>query len=117
FVRDIAQFPVRTVVAPGVWVSFSDSDSNPTFHPGLLTHLAERLALPALTQLGMRNDFRVADFNQFAWPLHQFAWPLPESEGAFGGTEHDWYGDMAWMISRLDPADPGSLRLAVKGGH
>jgi len=117
FVRDIAQLPVRTMVAPGAWVSFSDSDSNPTFHPGLLTHLAERLALPALTQLGIRNDFRVDHFNQFAWPLRQFAWPLPASEGAFGGSEHDWYGDMAWMISRLDPADPGSLRLAVKGGH
>ncbi|HEV7346200.1 MAG TPA: heparinase II/III family protein [Devosia sp.] len=116
-IRDIAQFPVRTVMAPGVWVSFSDSDSNPNFHPGLLAHLAERLDLPALTELGMRNDFEVDHFNQFVWPLRQYAWPLPEKNVAFGGTAHDWYEDMAWMISRLDPADPGSLRLAVKGGH
>jgi hypothetical protein len=116
-IRDIAQFPLRTVLAPGVWTSFSDSDSNPTFHPGLLTHLAERLELPELTALGMRNDFVVDHFNQFAWPLRQFAWPLPETNAAFGGSRHDWYQDMAWMISRLDPAEPGSLRLAVKGGH
>lgn len=116
-IRDIAQFPVRTVLAPGVWASFSDSDSNPTFHPGLLTHLAERLDLPVLTELGMRNDFMVDHFNQFAWPLRQFAWPLPEGNAAFGGSAHDWYADMAWMISRLDPTDAHSLRLAVKGGH
>ncbi|UJW87194.1 heparinase II/III domain-containing protein [Devosia sp. SL43] len=116
-IRDIAQFPVRTVLTQGVWTSFSDSDSNPSFHPGLLTHLAERLDLPALTELGMRNDFNVDHFNQFVWPLRQFAWPLPERNVAFGGTAHDWFADMAWMISRLDPDDPKSLRLAVKGGH
>lgn len=116
-IRDIAQFPLRTVMAPGVWVSFSDSDSNPSFHPGLLTHLAERLDLSELTALGMRNDFAVDHFNQFAWPLRQFAWPLPETNAAFSGSRHDWYQDMAWMISRLDPAEAGSLRLAVKGGH
>jgi hypothetical protein len=116
-IRDIAQFPVRTVLTQGVWVSFSDSDSNPSFHPGLLTHLAERLELPALTELGMRNDFTVDHFNQFVWPLRQFAWPLPETNVAFGGSAHDWFADMAWMIARLDPADPKSLRLAVKGGH
>lgn len=116
-IREIAQFPVRTVLTQGLWASFSDSDSNPTFHPGLLTHLAERLELPALTELGMQNDFSVEVFNQFAWPLRQFAWPLPERNVAYGGTQHDWFADMAWMISRLDPGDPQSLRLAIKGGH
>ena len=116
-IREIAQFPLRTVLAPGLWVSFSDSDSNPTFHPGLLTHLAERLELPELTELGMRNDFTVDHFNQFAWPLRQFAWPLPEAKARFAGTAHDWFEDMAWMIARLDPDDAGSLRLAAKGGH
>ncbi len=116
-VRDIAQFPLRTMLAPGLWASFSDSDSNPSFHPGLLTYLAERLDLPELTGLGTRNDFMVDHFNQFAWPLRQFAWPLPGTNAAFAGSRHDWYQDMAWMISRLDPAEPGSLRLAVKGGH
>jgi hypothetical protein len=116
-VRDIAQFPVRTVVTQGIWVSFSDSDSNPDFHPGLLSHLAEKLALPALVGLGVQNEFAVENFNQFAWPLRQYCWALPASNGAFGGTVHDWYAEMGWMISRLDPAEPGSLRLAAKGGH
>nr|WP_246473069.1 heparinase II/III family protein [Pelagibacterium limicola] len=115
--RDIAQFPLRTMLGPGVWVSFSDSDSNPVFHPGLLTYLARRLELPGLLGLGMKNDYVLSHFNQFAWPLRQFAWPLPpEAEPARLGP-HDWYEEMAWMISRLDPTDPAALRLAVKGGH
>lgn len=116
-VREIAQFPVRTVLTQGVWASFSDSDSNPNFHPGLLSYLAKDLDLPALTELGMRNDFAVEMFNQFVWPLRQYAWPLPDKGNAFGGTAHDWFADMGWMISRLDPTDPKSLRLAIKGGH
>lgn len=116
-VREIAQFPVRTILTQGVWASFSDSDSAPQFHPGLLRHLADRLDLTALTELGMANNFVVQGFNQFVWPLRQFAWPLPQSDTAFGGTAHDWFADMGWMVSRLDPADPGSLRLAIKAGH
>jgi len=116
-VREVAQFPVRTILTQGLWTSFSDSDSAPQFHPGLLSYLAGQLDLPALTELGMANNFAVQGFNQFVWPLRQFAWPLPESGTAFGGTTHDWFAEMGWMMSRLDPADPGSLRLAVKAGH
>jgi hypothetical protein len=116
-VRDIAAFPLRTMLAPGLWVSFSDSDSAPEFHPGLLTHLAEALRLPDLTRLGVRNDFRVQGYNQFAWPLRQYAWPLPEAADRFTGAPHDWYPEMGWMISRLQPEDAVSLRLAVKAGH
>lgn len=116
-VREIAQFPARTILTQGLWASFSDSDSVPQFHPGLLAYLAENLGSPALTELGTRNDFTVAGFNQFAWPLRQLAWPLPETDKAFGGTAHDWFAEMGWMISRLDPVDPGSLRLAIKAGH
>ena len=116
-VRDIAQFPLRTQMAPGVWVSFSDSDSNPVFHPGLLSHLAGHMNLPGLLGLGMANDFAVEGFNQFCWPLRQYAWPLPEHTAAAQPGPHDWYADMGWMISRLDPDDPASLRLAAKGGH
>src|SRR5690606_29457474 len=61
--------------------------------------------------------FTVAHFNQFAWPLRQFAWPLPENPEPVRLARHDWYDEMAWMISRLEPDDPASLRLAVKGGH
>ncbi|MCT7377628.1 heparinase II/III-family protein [Chelativorans salis] len=117
FVREIAQFPLRTILAPGCWVSFSDSDLEAGFHPGLLAYLAERLALPELTQIGVANDFAVDHFNQFAWPLRQYLWPLPEEAVSFTGGTHDWFPKMGWMISRLDPADPASLKVAVKGGH
>ena len=117
FIRSIAQFPVRTMLAPGVWTSFSDSDSNPVFHPGLLTHLGGHLGLPDLIGLGMTNDYAVDTFNQFCWPLRQYAWPLPERAAPAQLGLHDWYDEMGWMISRLDPSDPASLRLAAKGGH
>lgn len=116
YLRDIAQFPLRTVLVPGVWVSFSDSDYNPVFHPGLLSHLAGHLDLPGLRGLGT-NDFAVEHFNQFAWPLRQFAWALPKEAVPGELGLHDWYDEMGWMISRLDPSDPHSLRLAAKGGH
>lgn len=117
YLRDIAQFPLRTMLGPGVWVSFSDSDHNPSFHPGLLSYLADHLDLPGLTGLGMTNDFDVEMFNQFVWPLRQFAWPLAEGVAPAALGPHDWYEEMGWMISRLDPADPRALRLAAKGGH
>lgn len=117
FVRDIAQFPLRTMLGQGIWVSFSDSDHNPSFHPGLLTYLAGHLNLPGLLGLGMKNDFSVEIFNQFVWPLRQFAWPLPENGATQSLGAHDWYEEMGWMISRLDPSDPKALRLAAKGGH
>ena len=116
YLRDIAQFPLRTVLAPGVWVSFSDSDHNPVFHPGLLSHLAGHLDLPGLRGLGV-NDFAVEHFNQFAWPLRQYAWALPKEAASDALGLHDWYDEMGWMISRLDTSDPASLRLAAKGGH
>jgi hypothetical protein len=116
YLRDIAQFPLRTMLGPGVWVSFSDSDHNPSFHPGLLSYLAGHLDLPGLTGLGMKNDFAVEIFNQFVWPLRQFAWPLDEGAKLAALGAHDWYDEMGWMISRLD-VDPKALRLAAKGGH
>ena len=117
YLRDIAQFPLRTMLSPGVWTSFSDSDSNPVFHPGLLSHLADKLSLPDLLGLGMNNDFAVETFNQFCWPLRQYVWPLPEAASLARCSRHDWYDEMGWMISRLDPSEPGSLRLAAKAGH
>lgn len=116
YLKDIAQFPLRTVLTPGVWVSFSDSDHHPVFPPSLLNHLAGHLDLPGLRALGA-NDFAVEEFNQFAWPLRQFAWALPKEAVSAELGPHDWYDEMGWMISRLDPSDPASLRLAAKGGH
>lgn len=116
-IGEIARFPLCTMMAPGIWVSFSDSDSRPQFPPGLLAYLADRLDLPALIGLGRSNDFEVVGHNQFVWPLRQFVSPLSSNRAAFGGSLHDWFHEMGWMISRLDPNDAGSLRLAVKAGH
>jgi hypothetical protein len=117
FVGEIAQFPLRTLLVPGQWASFSDSDLNATFHPGLLSFLAGRLGLPELRQMGVANSFAVEGFNQFVWPLRQYLWPLAEEDGSFDGSAHDWFPDMAWMIARLNPEDTHSLRVAIKGGH
>jgi len=117
FVGSIAQFPVRTMLVPGIWASFSDSDSSPELHPGLLSLLARTLSLPQLKKLGVKNDFSITRYNQFIWPLRQFAWPLPEATAPLIPERHDWYPELGWMISRLAPEDPDALCMAIKGGH
>ena len=47
-IRKAAQFPLRTLLGPGVSVNFSDCDRNVTFIPAHLTYLSKRLDLPDL---------------------------------------------------------------------
>jgi hypothetical protein len=117
FVREIAQFPMRTALAHNQWVSFSDSDLNAQIHPGLVAYLGERLSLPELPRIEVKRELLLEFHNQMAWPLRQLAWALPEKREPFRPAPHDWFPEMAWMISRLHPEDPDALQLAVKGGH
>jgi hypothetical protein len=49
--RKIAQFPLKTVMYPGRWVNFSDTESHSTFPDGFLIYAAQRLNLPDLVTL------------------------------------------------------------------
>ena len=116
-IRKAAQFPLRTLLGPGVSVNFSDCDRNVTFIPAHLTYLAQRLDLPDLmkfarVQPGHRRH------GEIHWAIRDLCWrPDPQPVGAFIPARHDWFSEMMWLLARYDPADPNALVLAAKGGH
>lgn len=116
-IRQAAQFPLRTLLGPGVSVNFSDCDRNVTFIPAHLAYLARRLDLPDLmkfarSQPGHRRQ------DELHWAIRNLCWrPDPEPAGEFVPARHDWFSGMMWMLARYDPADPHALVLAAKGGH
>jgi hypothetical protein len=119
-IRNIAQFPLRTMMSPGFYTNFSDCDPIITYPPALLVYLAQRLDLPGLVQLvnppGGHRGVRSGELN---WALRNLVWRVPTETARtpFIPPRQDWYGGMMWMIARYDPHDPDALVLAAKGGH
>jgi hypothetical protein len=118
-IRKIAQFPLRSLLSPGIQVNFSDARREAVFHAGLLAFLARRLDLPPLMALAREQAGKpFASVMSLAWHLRNLFWhPTGEWPGDVQLTRHDWFGGMMWMIARLNPADPNALVLAAKGGH
>ena len=116
-IRKAAQFPLRTLLGPGVSVNFSDCDRNVTFIPAHLAYLARRLDLPDLMKFArVQPGHRRQD--ELHWAIRNLCWrPDPEPAGEFVPARHDWFSGMMWMLARYDPADPNALVLAAKGGH
>jgi hypothetical protein len=50
-VREIAEFPLKIMLSPGRYFSYSDSNEVTSMHPGLIQRLAERTGLDALYDL------------------------------------------------------------------
>lgn len=116
-IRKAAQFPLRTLLGPGVSVNFSDCDRNVTFIPAHLTYLARRLDLPDLMKFARAQPGHKR-LGELHWALRDLCWrPDPEPAGEFVPARHDWFSEMMWMLARYDPADPNALVLAAKGGH
>lgn len=115
--RQIAQFPLRTVLSPGWYVNFSDCDREVSLNAPQLTYLARRLGLPALEQLAAEQPtHRYAQ--SLIWGLRSLFWrPSPDQVGHPPLARRDWFRGMMWMIARMDPQDPDALVLAAKGGH
>ena len=117
-VRKAAQFPLRTMLSPGVFVNFSDCDRNIHFISAHLDYLSRRLELPDLTRLARVQPREGKRLNELTWALRDLFWrPAPEPAGDFVPAKQDWFGEMAWMLARFDPTDPDALAIAVKGGH
>jgi Heparinase II/III-like protein len=134
--RAIARYPVRTQLSPRRYVPFSDCDLDVRFVRPHLAFLARRLDLPALMPLAEEQPpgGRAGDLT---WALRDLVWrPEPRTDDRtpdeltpdrfapdrfapdrFTPDRHDWFGEMMWMIARVDPADPQGLVVAVKGGH
>jgi len=49
--RKVALYPLRVMLSPGHFFNFSDSDEHSSFHPGIVTRLAERTEQPQAKQI------------------------------------------------------------------
>ncbi len=122
-IRNVAQFPLKTMLSQNNWVNFSDASLTPTFPGSLLVHLAQRLDLPRLLTLHQQQNQRgVADRRwDIAWGLRELFWradhETPAEPVYVAPNPHDWYSEMHWMIARYNPSDPDALVLAAKAGH
>lgn len=115
--RQIASYPMRTVLSRGAYVNFSDCRSNITYSRAHLAFLAQRLELPELASLAWEQPSQHRRAN-LTWGLRSLFWQPPaDVPHAFTPSRHDWFSGMMWMIARYDPADPQALVLAAKGGH
>ncbi len=116
-IRKIAQYPLRTVLSPGLYVNFSDCDRHISFIAPHLAYLSRRLDLPDLMRLA-REQTMTRRERALTWGLRSLFWrPSPDPPGRFIPARHDWFSGMMWMIARYNPADPNALVLAAKGGH
>ncbi|MBN1640757.1 MAG: heparinase II/III family protein [Anaerolineae bacterium] len=116
-IREIAQFPARTMLSPGWYTNYSDCDPHVHLNPAHLAYLAQRLDLPGLGRLAhAQPPHRQA--GSLVWGLRSLFWRAPqENMGRYVPARSDWFGGMMWMIARHDPQDPDALVLAAKGGH
>jgi hypothetical protein len=117
-IREIAQYPLRTLLSPGWFVNFSDCDRDVALMAGHLAYLSRRLDIPALMQLARANDGRHSRERELTWGLRNLFWrPSPEPAGRFVPARQDWFSGMMWLFARYEPENPDALVLAAKGGH
>jgi hypothetical protein len=106
--RDVARYPARTLLSPGKFVNFSDCDRD------------VRLIVPLLAHLGLDGlanaQGPASRERQLTWGLRSLFW-RPDPSARLLPAERDFFGEMHWLIARIDPADPDALVLAAKGGH
>lgn len=123
FIREIAKFPLQTVMAPGLWVNFADTESHTTFPEAFLIYTAERLNLPDLITLyheQRQRQVAIDRESELPWMIRHLFWrpkDIPNEPVRFIPAKHDWYNGMHWMFARMNPANPDALVLAAKGGH
>lgn len=116
--REIAVYPLRTLLSHGVYVNFSDCEPDVALEPALLHYLGQRLDLPDLHGLAVTQATVAPHHAYFDWGLRTLFWlPPVEIPATYTPARHDWFRGMQWMLARFDPADANALVLAAKGGH
>lgn len=116
----IARFPARAVLSPGVYVPFSDTGLDRKPQLALLHFLARRYNLPELAALGSYDSATRTLTNRGpAEKLRDLFWHPPEPQGQEGDRlpAADLLADIQWFFARANPGDPAGLVLAAKGGH
>lgn len=116
-IRQIARFPLRTLLAPGALANFSDCDPVVHYPTALLCYLSRRLEIPDLMRFA-REQPEGGRGGELPWALRNLLWRVEdEPAGRFTPARRDWFGGMMWMFARMNPEDPDALVLAAKGGH
>jgi hypothetical protein len=119
--RKAARFPLRMVLSPPRFVSFSDSDASFSPTAPLLAYLGRRLALPDLVKLaGSQSDESRSQHlrlqEALTWGVRSLWWTTERSDPP-RPARHDFFRGMQWMIARSNPGEPTALVVAIKGGH
>lgn len=121
-VARVARFPLRARLTADAWPNFSDASPAPRFNGPLLLDLGRRLGDPDLTALGTSTasswDWRIGN-SSITQGLRCLAAGMRDGSGELpaltGGSAY--FRGVQWLMARVDPADPGTLAVAVKGGH
>lgn len=115
--RQIARYPLRTILSPGAYVNFSDCDRRVNLSSTHLAYLARRLDIPELLPLANGQPPGPRQ-SQLTWGLRGLFWkPDPAAGTTVVPARRDFFRGMQWLLARYDPADPDALVLAAKGGH
>jgi hypothetical protein len=115
-VKEIARYPLKTILGPGLYVNFSDCDRHVGLTGPHLAFLSRRYDVPAL--MALANAQAPRRTAQLSWALRSLFWaPDPAAGATVVPGRHDFFGGMHWLLARRDPADPDGLVVAAKGGH
>lgn len=116
--RQVAAFPLRTLLSRGVYVNFSDCDADVVLESALLHYLGAHLQLPGLHGLAAAQVAESSHRDYLDWGLRALFW-LPPAAASTGyrPATHDWFSGLQWMVARANPSDADGLVLAAKGGH
>lgn len=116
--RQIATFPLRTLLSQGHYVNFSDCDPDVALEPALLHYLGQQLELPDLHGLALSQPDTAPHRAYFNWGLRHLFWQPPAAaQPQYVPARHDWFSGLQWFFARFDPTNPNALVLAAKGGH
>jgi hypothetical protein len=116
-VRGIALFPQRVTLNGNSVVNFSDCGARASFPPSLLFYLASRLQIPEVEAFAA-YQYRLGLSGYGRYLSRELVWMpdvIPERDWV--PDKHIFYPGQQWMVSRVDPGNPGSLILAAKGGN
>lgn len=117
-VKDIACFPMRAELSPGMYPSFSDGGEKIEFSFGWISAVAEACGLEdlkAFIQARKGPKGSVASLDGFL----QEALLLKDAETAqpFLAEKSNFFSGIEWFISRADPAETDGLVIAAQGGN
>jgi hypothetical protein len=118
-VREIARYPLRVELRPGLFLPFSDATARAGLDAHVACWLGERLELPALSARGRRAFETEPSLGSLVAARRELLWTGgPDPDGTVPTPpRRRYFSGYQWWIARHDPSDPDALAVAAKGGH